>query len=129
MTSPDRLARDYRSALLGAVGHRSEVTLHRGYQLGRKALADGISVLELARTHHECLVEVLRDTPPSDVPAVAVAASEFFLEILATMDMAQRAYLEGRRAEGEPGREAGQGSRPGHHAGRRPSPPPPISCS
>jgi hypothetical protein len=98
VTSAEILLRNYRSALVGAVSRRSEVTLHRGYELGRAALADGVSVLELARTHHECLVELLRGTPPSDVPDVAVAASEFFLEILATMDMAQRAYLEGRRA-------------------------------
>ena len=99
MTRPEALARNYRAALVGAVSRRSEATLHRGYELGREAVADGVSVLELARTHHECLVELLRDTPPSDVPALAVAASEFFLEILATVDMAQRAYLEDRRAE------------------------------
>jgi len=99
MTPPEALARNYRAALVGAVSLPSEATLHRGYELGRHALADGVSVLELARTHHECLVDLLRDTAPADVPAVAVAASEFFLEILATMDMAQRAYLEGRRAE------------------------------
>ena len=99
MTPSEALIRNYRSALVGAVSRRSEVTLNRGYELGREALAEGVSVLELARTHHECLMEVLGETSPSDIPAVAVAASEFFLEILATVDMAQRAYLEGRRAE------------------------------
>ena len=99
MTAPEALSRNYRAALVGAVSRRSEATLHRGYELGREAVAEGVSVLELARTHHECLVEVLRDTPQAEVPAVAVAASEFFLEVLATVDMAQRAYLEGRRAE------------------------------
>ena len=99
MTPTEALVRNYRAALVGAVGHRSEATLHRGYELGREAVAEGVSVLELARVHHECLVALLRDTPPDEVPSVAVAASEFFLEFLATVDMAQRAYLEGRRAE------------------------------
>ena len=102
MTPPEALARNYRAALVGAVSRRSEATLHRGYELGREALADGVSVLELARMHHECLVELLGDTAPAEVPAVAVAASEFFLEILATMDMAQRADLEGRRGRTPP---------------------------
>ncbi len=118
MTSPEALTRNYRSALLGAVSRRSEATLHRGYELGRDAVADGVSVLDLARIHHDCLVELLRDTPPCDVPDVAVAASEFFLEILATVDMAQRAYLEGRRAE--PADPAGKrGTAPGRAAVHR----------
>ncbi len=99
MTPAEALVRNYRVALLGAVGHRSEASLNRGYELGRNAVADGVSVLELARIHHECLRELLRDTHADEVQDVAVAASEFFLEVLATVDMAQRAYLEGRRAE------------------------------
>jgi hypothetical protein len=39
---------------------------------------------------------VLRETPPDDLPEVATAASEFFLEVLATFDMAQRGFLDGR---------------------------------
>jgi hypothetical protein len=98
VTAQDPLARNYRAALVGAVSQRSEATLHRGYEIGRDAVAAGVSVLELARVHHECLVELLSDSVPEDVPSVAVAASEFFLECLATVDMAQRAYLEGRPA-------------------------------
>ncbi len=114
MTPTEALARNYRAALVGAVSRRSEATLHRGYELGREAVADGVSVLELARMHHECLRRAGRRTAPAeDVPAVAVAASEFFLEILATMDMAQRAYLEGGARSGGPGRQTGEGSRPG----------------
>jgi hypothetical protein len=91
VTPTEALARNYRAALLGAVGHRSEAALNRGYALGRDALADGVSVLELARVHHECLRELLRGTLVQDVQDVAVAASDFFLEVLATVDMAQRA--------------------------------------
>ena len=115
MTPSEALARNYRAALVGAVGRRSETTLNRGYELGRAALEEGVSVLELARIHHECLVELLRGTSPADVPEVAVAGSEFFLETLAAVDMAQRAYLEGRRAQ--PGDPAGKRARaPGRAA-------------
>jgi hypothetical protein len=44
--------------------------------------------------HHEVFLEVLRDVSSEDLPKVATAASEFFLEVLATYDMAQRGFLE-----------------------------------
>ena len=59
-------------------------------------MADGLSVLELARIHHEVFLEALRETPAEDLSAVATAASEFFLEVLATFDMAQRGFLDRR---------------------------------
>ena len=55
-----------------------------------------MSILELARMHHEVFLEVLRETPAEEVPAVAEAASEFFLEVLATFDMSQRRSPEER---------------------------------
>ena len=76
------------------MSRRSEATLNRGYELGREAVNQGVSVLELARVHHECLLELVADSAASDAQDVAVAASEFFLEVLATVDMAQRAYFE-----------------------------------
>ena len=59
-------------------------------------MTDGLSVLELARIHHEVFLEALRETPAEDLPDVASAASEFFLEVLATLDMTQRGLLERR---------------------------------
>lgn len=95
MTGLDALARDYRVAFLGYLTRRREAALHRGYELGRAAVAQGVSILDVARVHHEVLLDVLRETPTEDFPAVAGAASEFLLEVLATFDMAQRAFLPG----------------------------------
>jgi hypothetical protein len=96
MTGLDGLTRDYRVAFLQYLPQRREVALARGYELGRAAVTGGLSILEVARVHHEVFLEVLRQTPPEDVPGVATAASEFFLEVLATFDMAQRRFLDGR---------------------------------
>ena len=52
-------------------------------------------MLELARVHHDVLLEVLREAPSDELPELARAASEFLLEVLATFDMAQRGFLEG----------------------------------
>jgi hypothetical protein len=89
----DDLTRDYRVAFLHYLPRHEEAALTRGYELGRSAVAEGLSILELARIHHEVFLEVLRDTPAAELPEVATAASEFFLEVLATYDMAQRGFL------------------------------------
>jgi hypothetical protein len=96
MTGLEALTRDYRVAFLQYLPRRGEAALARGYELGRTAVTEGRSILEVARIHHEILLEALRETPPDEVGQVATAASEFFLEVLATFDMAQRSYLEGR---------------------------------
>jgi Phosphoserine phosphatase RsbU, N-terminal domain len=96
MTGLEDLMRDYRVAFLQYLPRREEAALTRGYELGRSAVTEGRSVLELARIHHEVLLEALRETPAEDLTQVATAASEFFLEVLATFDMAQRSFLEGR---------------------------------
>ncbi len=117
MTTPEDLVRDYRVAFLQYLPRHSEAALARGYELGRSAVTEGVSILELARVHHEVFLEVLRETPPEDVAAVATAASEFLLEVLATFDMAQRSFLEGRTPPAEaPGprpRSRGRAPRPG----------------
>jgi hypothetical protein len=92
----EHLTRDYRVAFLQYLPRHEEAALHRGYELGRTAVTEGLSILELARIHHEVFLEALRETPVEDLPAIAGAASEFFLEVLATFDMAQRGYLHGR---------------------------------
>jgi len=96
MTGLDDLTRDYRVAFLRYLPRREEAALSRGYELGRTAVTDGVSILELARIHHDVLLEALRETPPEELTQVATAASEFFLEVLATVDMTQRSLLEGR---------------------------------
>lgn len=92
MTTLEDLARNYRAAFLRYLPRREEAALHSGYELGRAAVGDGLSLLELARVHHEVLLEVLRDTPPEELTGVATAASEFLLEVLATYDMTQRGF-------------------------------------
>ena len=96
MTPLDALRRDYRVAFLHYLPRREEAALHRAYELGRAAVIDGLNILELARIHHEVLIEALANTPPraDEVTSVATAACEFFLEVLAPYEMAQRGHRE-----------------------------------
>ena len=113
MTAVHDLERNYRAAFLRYLPGQDEAALHVGYQIGRAAVADGLSILELAHVHHLVFLEVLNDTPPNDLGRVAATASNFFLQVLATYDIAQRAYhaqasTEATRgqpeAQSEPGR-------------------------
>lgn len=90
MRSTDDVQRDYRAAFLRYIPRRDEAALHSGYLLGRAALEDGLSILEIARLHHAVLLDVLDDSRREDVRDVASAAAEFLVEVLATYDMSHR---------------------------------------
>ena len=100
MTSLDDLTRDYRVAFLRYLPGRSEAALTEGYELGRRAVVDGMSLLDLTQVHHTVLAEVLVDTPADRMPAVTTAAAEFLLEALSTYDMAHRLQDRRRTAHG-----------------------------
>ena len=92
----DAVSRDYRAAFLRYLPRRDEAALHCGYELGRGAVADGVSLLELVRIHHEVLLGVLQDSRPEELAEVATAASEFLVEALAVHEMAQRRFAGGQ---------------------------------
>ena len=93
MTARDDLERNYRTAFLRYLPRREEVALSRGYEVGRAAVVDGTSLLDLVQVHHEILLEVLRDTSPDELGSITGAAAEFLGEVLATYDMTQRGLL------------------------------------
>jgi Phosphoserine phosphatase RsbU, N-terminal domain len=94
VTELGALTQDYRAAFLRYLPRREESALTSGYELGRRAVTSGISILDLARIHHEILLDVLNDTRPEEIADLAAAASEFLVEVLATYDMTQRGLLE-----------------------------------
>jgi hypothetical protein len=84
------LTQDYRVAFLRYLPGRSEAALTDGYELGRRAVVDGVSLLDVTQVHHTVLAEVLADTSPAQTPALTTAAAEFLVEVLSTFDMAHR---------------------------------------
>jgi hypothetical protein len=48
--------------------------------------------------HHDVFLEVIQNTPEAELAGVTTGASEFFLEVLATYDMAYRSLLDQQRA-------------------------------
>jgi len=88
-----RLQRDYRPAFLRYLSRRDEPARHAGYVLGRAAVADGRSMLDLVEAHHVTLLEVLPSARDADeVVAMSTAASEFLTEALAAFSMTSSAF-------------------------------------
>ena len=90
MSEVENLTLDYRAAFQRYLPQRSEAALTLGYQLGRRAIAHDVSLLDLVDVHHLVLTEILEDTPDEDARDVTTAASEFLREVLSTFDMAHR---------------------------------------
>ena len=99
MTAPEDLVLNYRVALLRYLPRREEEALTAGYEIGRSAVTRQVTILELAQVHHDVHLGILEETADEDRLGVAAAASEFFLEVLATFDMAQRALPGGDAAQ------------------------------
>ena len=59
MTTPGGFRSEYVTALHLHVVERGETTLRDGYELGRRALAEGVSALDLAAIHHDALASSL----------------------------------------------------------------------
>jgi hypothetical protein len=91
------LQRNYRVAFLRYLPRREEAPLRAAYEIGRSAVVQGIPILDLAELHHEVFLEVIQSTPEAELVGVTTAASEFFLEVLATYDMTHRLLLDQER--------------------------------
>jgi serine phosphatase RsbU (regulator of sigma subunit)/anti-sigma regulatory factor (Ser/Thr protein kinase) len=96
----EEFRKDYSSAFHEYVsGAAGELGLERAYELGRMAVTQGLSTLDLAAIHHEALAEALALALSAEEHArVARAATEFAMESLSTFEMAQRGFREAQEA-------------------------------
>lgn len=98
-TISERFRRDYAPAFLQFLSQQSEAALAAAYELGRNAMLSELSMLELVQIHHDLLLQALKAArTDKDLENVALAASAFFVEVLATFEMAQRSFLEAHKA-------------------------------
>jgi hypothetical protein len=91
----ERFRRDYAPVFLQYLSERGEPGRQAAYELGRRAIGDQLSVLDLARIHHDVLLDVLKThRSPQELEHIAQAASEFLVEALAVFEMTQRGFTE-----------------------------------
>ena len=93
MKALERLHRNYRTAFLRYLPSRDEAALDAGYQIGRSAVTEGLTILDLAQVHHDILRDVLRTSSQDESDGVVATAGDFLVEVLATYEMTRRGYL------------------------------------
>jgi signal transduction histidine kinase len=88
------LREEYRRGLRQYACEEGEAALGCAYELGRKALAAGISLMEVACAHHEALSELIAGRRDSDQEQFVRAATNFLTESLSPYEMAHRGFQE-----------------------------------
>jgi two-component system, NarL family, sensor histidine kinase DegS len=96
-TSPN-LTQQYAAGLTSYLAHGDEAGLHRAYELGRRAIAEGLGVMELAAAHEATLTGLLAACgEPQDHLSTCRRAATFFSESLWPFEMMQRGFSEANR--------------------------------
>ena len=88
------LERGYRAALSAYLESAEEALLTRGYELGRVALAQGLSIPHIVGLHGEALQTLLGGAEPKRRRRLIVAAAAFLAETLAPFEMTHRGYRD-----------------------------------
>src|SRR3990172_12940568 len=94
----EALAKEYGAALQEFVSGAGEAALTRAYELGRRAIASGVGLLDLAMVHHEALLALPADGPGAR--SRVVMAAQFLAEGLSPFEMTLRSYQANARLLG-----------------------------
>ena len=89
----------YRSCLQEYAASRGEPALGRAYELGRRALTEQKSLVEMASLHHQTVLALVRDVENEKQREELVRASgEFLAECLSPYEMAHRGFQDAVKA-------------------------------
>ena len=99
MSSPlDALETQYTAALRDYLAGSGEEASLRAYELGRKAITDGLGLMELAAVHGKAVATALRAAGTAEEKArLAAVAADFMAEALSPFEMTQRGFVEVNR--------------------------------
>lgn len=108
MTQAERYTEEYRAALERFMGGAGEAALSNAYEIGRRALAGGLGILDLVSMHEKAVATLLPRKSADDM------AGSFLLESLSPFEISLRSVDEANAAlrrlnellEGEVGRIA-----------------------
>lgn len=90
--------RQYYDALRGYIGGGGEDALSGAYELGRRALAEGLGILDVAALHQEAVSALLQEGT-GDAPAdVLRKAGDFLIESLSAFELRYRSVDEANAA-------------------------------
>src|SRR2546422_1034571 len=90
-----KLSRQYLAVLRNYVAREQEASLQRAYELGRKAIADGLGVWDMAKLHQGALAALLLPALTLEAKARTIRAAEtFFLESLSPFEATHRGFRD-----------------------------------
>jgi len=88
---PATFEEEYRSAFGEYARSGGEAALGRAYELGRRAITEKKSLMEIASLHHRALHGMLAEAPGAAGPQeMLTAAGDFLAEMLSPFEMAHR---------------------------------------
>ena len=91
----EKLEDQYTAALRDSIVGMGESALQQAYELGRRALADGLGVLDMAAMYHKALAAGLpRDSTPEETALMLEAGASFFAESLSPFEMTHRGFRD-----------------------------------
>ncbi|OBA58764.1 stage II sporulation protein E [Mycobacterium sp. 1100029.7] len=96
MTDAQEFHAQYIAALRTYLDRRDDNSLAVGYELGRRALQEQISMLEIIEKHVRTVLEFAED-----IQVDAPVALEFLLQTMAPLDVATRGFLDGTKRYAE----------------------------
>jgi signal transduction histidine kinase len=97
--APETWRAEFTRALQEHLAGGEEVALLSAYELGRKALGDGLGVLDVATLLHEALLGACSDAKtPEESARMIKAVEDFMLECLSPFEMAHRGVREANTA-------------------------------
>ncbi|GFG74128.1 SpoIIE family protein phosphatase [Mycobacterium botniense] len=92
MTDAEKFRLHYAAALHCYLDARDQASLAVGHELGREALREQISMLDIVEHHFQLIDELAKDAGVD-----GTAALEFLLQTLAALDVVTRGFLDGTR--------------------------------
>ncbi len=91
--SLNELRVQYTSTLQDYLEGGGEAALEHAYELGRKAIAEGLGVLDIASVHHDAVIRLIQ-CAPQESAHITKRAAEFFAESIAPFEMTFRGFQE-----------------------------------
>ncbi|TAN40116.1 MAG: hypothetical protein EPN22_17500, partial [Nitrospirae bacterium] len=86
----DALGREYVAILERYVAADDEPALSRAYELGRRAMVDGLGVLDMAVLHRAAVQACIVSAAPADRGPFADRAADLLYELLSPFEMSFR---------------------------------------
>jgi signal transduction histidine kinase/DNA-binding response OmpR family regulator len=88
----------YQAALDHHLAKQSETSLQPADELGRRALTEGVSILQIVEQHVRRVSELTAGQQPQAGRSTQAVALQFLLQTLAPLDVATRGFAEGARS-------------------------------